>query len=165
VGREGSDLTRELRLAPLTREEAESTAKWRYGPELATYDGVAATVEDMLDPGNQYHSIHLDGEYIGYVCVGPDARAAGLPGVAGVDDIGIGLAPEHVGRGLSRWLLPAVLKSLEERGVLKGAVLRGVVLDWNGRSLSAAQRAGFAVTGEHRVGERRFIVITRPRVV
>jgi ribosomal-protein-alanine N-acetyltransferase len=158
-------LTRALRLAPLTREEAESTAKWRYEPGLATYDGVAAAVEDLLDPGNQYHSIRLDGQYNGYVCVGPDARVAGLPGVAGVDDVGIGLAPEHVGRGLSRWLLPAVLESLEERGVLKGDVLRAVVLDWNGPSVSAARRAGFAVTSEHRVGERRFIVITRPRVV
>ncbi len=28
----------------------------------------------MLDPANHYHSIHLDGEYVGYVCVGADAE-------------------------------------------------------------------------------------------
>jgi ribosomal-protein-alanine N-acetyltransferase len=158
-----NDSTRELRLAPLTREEAELTSKWRYGPELATYDGTAAGIEDMLDPANHYHSIRLDGEYVGYVCVGADARVPDLPAVADVDDIGIGLAPDRVGRGLSRWLLPSVIESLEARGALTGSVLRAVVLDWNGRSLTAAQRAGFALAGEHRVGERRFIVITRPR--
>jgi RimJ/RimL family protein N-acetyltransferase len=59
--------------------------------------------------------------------------------------------------------LPAVIKSLESQGVLTGSVLRAVVLDWNRRSLTAADNAGFTVAGEHRVGDRRFIVITRPR--
>ncbi len=36
---------------------AELTSKWRHGPELATYDGTAAGIEDMLDPANNYHSI------------------------------------------------------------------------------------------------------------
>jgi RimJ/RimL family protein N-acetyltransferase len=158
-----NDPAPELRLAPLTREEAELTSQWRYAPELATYDGTTAAIADMLDPANHYHSIHLDGEYVGYVCVGADARVKGLPGMAGVDDVGIGLAPGRVGRGLSRWLLPAVINSLEARGVLTAPVLRAVVLDWNHRSLTAARRAGFAVADEHRVGERRFIVLTRPR--
>ncbi len=139
------------------------TSRWRYAPELAIYNGTTAAITAMLDPANHYHSIRLDGEYVGYVCVGPDARVKGLPAMAGVDDVGIGLAPGRVGRGLSRWLLPAVVDSLEAGGVLTGSVLRAVVLDCNHRSLAAAQRAGFSVADEHRVGERRFIVLTRPR--
>lgn len=158
-----NDPAQELRLAPLTREEAELTSRWRYTPELATYDGTTAAISEMLDPANRYHSIHLVGDYIGYVCVGADARVKGLPAMAGVDDVGIGLAPGRVGRGLSRWLLPAVINSLEAEGVLTGSVLRAVILDWNQRSLAAAKRAGFAVVGEYLVGERRFIVLTRPR--
>jgi ribosomal-protein-alanine N-acetyltransferase len=154
---------RELRVAPLTRGETELTARWRYGPELAVYDGSAAAIADMLDPGNRYHSIRLGGDYVGYVCVGPDARVPGLPPAPGVDDIGIGLAPEWMGQGLSRRLLPPVIAALDALGVLTGSVLRAVVLDWNGRSLAAARGAGFAATGEHRVGDRRFIVMTRPR--
>jgi RimJ/RimL family protein N-acetyltransferase len=158
-----SDQAPKLRLAPLKRQEAEVTSRWRYAPELAIYNGTTAAIADMLDPANDYHSIHLDDEYVGYVCVGADARVKGLSAMADVDDIGIGLAPDHVGRGLSRWLLPAVINSLEARGVLTGAVLRAVVLDWNRRSLTAAQRAGFAIAGEHHVGDRRFIILIRPR--
>jgi hypothetical protein len=66
-----NDPAQELRLAPLTREEAELTSRWRYAPELATYDGNTAAISEMLDPANRYHSIHLVGDYIGYVCVGP----------------------------------------------------------------------------------------------
>jgi GNAT superfamily N-acetyltransferase len=152
-----------LRLGPLTREEAEWTSRWRYRPELATYDGTANAIAGMLDPANHYHSIRLDGEYVGYVCVGADARVAGLPALAGVDDIGIGLAPDRVGRGLSRWLLPAVITALQARGALSGSLLPAVILDWNHRSITAAQHAGFAVTGEHHVGQRRFLVLTRPQ--
>jgi GNAT superfamily N-acetyltransferase len=136
----GNDATRELQVAPLTRAEAELTSQWRYRPELATYDGTTAAIADMLDPANHYHSIRVDGEYVGYVCVGADARVADLPAMHDVDDIGIGLAPDLVGRGLSRWLLPAVITCLDARGVLRGSVLRAVVLDWNIRSLTAAQR-------------------------
>jgi RimJ/RimL family protein N-acetyltransferase len=159
----GNDATRELQVAPLTRAEAELTSQWRYRPELATYDGTTAAIADMLDPANHYHSIRVDGEYVGYVCVGADARVAGLPALAGVDDIGIGLAPDRVGRGLSRWLLPAVITALQARGALSGSLLPAVILDWNHRSITAAQHAGFAVTGEHHVGQRRFLVLTRPQ--
>ena len=62
-----NDPAQELRLAPLTREEAELTSRWRYTPELATYDGTTAAISEMLDPANRYHSIHLVGDYIGYV--------------------------------------------------------------------------------------------------
>jgi hypothetical protein len=86
------DSAEELRLAPLTRDEAESTSRWRYGPDSATYDGTTDGIGDMLDPANNYHSIRLGGEYVGYVCVGADARIADLAAVAGADDIGIGLA-------------------------------------------------------------------------
>lgn len=155
------DATRELQLAPLSRAEAGLTSQWRYGPELATYDGTTAAIADMLDPANHYHSIRLDGEYLGYVCVGADARVADVPAMPDVDDIGIGLAPDRVGHGLSRWLLPAVITSLHARGVLRGSILRAAVLDWNISSLTAAQHAGFTTAGEHRVGDRRFIVLTR----
>ena len=83
----------------------------------------------------------------------------------GVDDIGIGLAPERVGHGLSRWLLPTVITALRACGALKGSVLRAVILDWNHRSISAAQHAGFAVIGEQHVGQRRFLVLTRAQVI
>ncbi len=28
----------------------------------------------MLDVANRYRAVHVDGEFVGYVCVGPDAR-------------------------------------------------------------------------------------------
>jgi RimJ/RimL family protein N-acetyltransferase len=117
----------------------------------------------MLDPINHYHAIRLGREYVGFVCVGADARVTDLPAAPGVDDIGVGLAPDRVGHGLSRWLLPAVIESLEGLGVLTGSTLRAVILAWNVRSLAAAQRAGFEITGEHVVGNRRFCVLLRPR--
>lgn len=55
-----SDPVPGLRLAPLTRQQAQVTSGWRYAPELAIYNGTTAVITDMLDPANHYHSIHLD---------------------------------------------------------------------------------------------------------
>jgi ribosomal-protein-alanine N-acetyltransferase len=151
-----------ITLAPLNRAETLNILSWRYPAELATYNFDGTELEAMLDPGNLYFAIRRADQLIGYVCLGAEARVPGLEPSAGVDDLGMGLAPEHVGRGLSRWLIPALIGQLREMGALGGHTVRAVILDWNLRSQRAVRAAGFTPIGTVDSREGRFIVMTRP---
>lgn len=130
-----------LEITPMTEAAARSITLWRYEPPYDFYDVPEAEVPVMTDPANNYFAVHADGELVGYVCVGPDARVAGQQADPQVDDIGWGFRPDLTGRGIaSRWI-PEVLELLHD--LLRAPTQRVVIAAWNERSQAAARRLGF----------------------
>ncbi len=92
-----------------------------------------------------------DGTLVGYYCTGEDARVPGLAADDGVVDLGLGMAPDLVGRGHGESFATAVLDDV--RRTQSATALRAVIQTWNSRSLALARRIGFVATGTHRCGE------------
>jgi GNAT superfamily N-acetyltransferase len=125
----------------MTEELARALAGWRYSPPYDFYDGADADVAGMLDPVNGYRGVRLNGEFVGYVCAGPDARVAGQVAMDRVDDIGLGFRPDLTGRGIASAWVPVVIGRLTAQ--LSAPVQRVVIAAWNERSRAVALRAGF----------------------
>lgn len=143
----------------MSEADARAIALWRYEPPYDFYDGSESEVAVMVDPINQYRSIWVAGELVGYVCVGPDARVAGQRPEAEIDDVGYGFRPDLTGRRLASGWLPALFELLD--GMLLAPTQRVIIAAWNERSQVVAQRLGFgdAVKFENRHGD--WVVLTR----
>jgi ribosomal-protein-alanine N-acetyltransferase len=96
---------------------------------------------------------------IGYVCVGSEARVAGMTADENFVDVGLGIRPNITGRGASRALLAATLAALEQ--CLGSDSFRSVVASWNQRAQRAAEHAGFRATGRHENERGSYIVFAR----
>ena len=82
-----------------------------------------------------------DGDLIGFVCFGADARVPGMEPRDAAVDIGWGLRPDLVGQKIGPRLIQAAL------GVHPGARHRIAVLSWNERGRRAPKKCGFVETG------------------
>jgi len=135
-----------LRVRPLQQQEAEAVASWRYQGPWSTYD---------LHPGDEpinaqagYHAVVDDaGSLVGFVCIGQEARVPGLAAEDGITDLGVGMRPDLVGRGLGSAFGAVILDLVHE--LCGDGPLRAVVQSWNERSLRLARRLGFRDTGTH----------------
>jgi len=146
-------MTYELR--PLTAEQGEEMAQWRYPGPWAIYD-----VTGPLDPAEGFWSV-LDGsgDVVGYACFGFEARVPGLAECPGVLDVGVGMRPDLTGQGRGREFAEAVLA--HGHAVSGIARLRAVVQDWNARSRRLLSGLGFVETGTHAVGDVTYVVYER----
>jgi RimJ/RimL family protein N-acetyltransferase len=141
---------------PLTPEQGEVMAGWAYPGPWAVYD-----VTDPIDPAEGFWAVVDEaGEVAGFACFGVEARVPGLDERPGVLDVGVGMRPDLTGQGLGREFARAVLDHGHE---VSGAFrLRAVVQDWNARSRRLLQALGFTETGEHHVGDVRYVIYERP---
>ena len=146
-------MTYELR--PLTAEQGEVMAQWRYPGPWAIYD-----VTGPLDPAEGFWSV-LDenGDVAGYACFGLEARVPGLAERVGVLDVGVGMRPELTGQGRGRDFAEAVLA----HGAAISGIgrLRAVVQEWNARSRRLLTGLGFVETGQHVVGDVPYVIYER----
>ena len=132
-------------IRPLTRDEALAVAAWRYGGELAMYDGEPGQEEALLvrtAEGYGYYALVQNDDFVGYCCFGPEGRVPGQP--AAVDDLldlGGGLRPDLVGKGLGAVGLPVVLAFARERFSPPG--FRTAIASFNRRSIVLCRWAGF----------------------
>jgi len=124
----------------LTADEAERPLGWRYEGRYATYDAAGP-----LGKGRGFFAVEDDGDFVGYGCVGLEARVPGVEEEDGTVDVGYGMRPDLVGQGRGRQFVGAVLAHVVAQH--PGARLRVSILDWNGRSRSVAEAHGFRVTG------------------
>ncbi|HTW11634.1 MAG TPA: VOC family protein [Solirubrobacteraceae bacterium] len=146
-------------VSPFGPTDAEQFAQWRYEGEYSFYDSSPTDADAALKPENRYYAVRRNGELIAHVCVGPEARVAGMKAEPGVDDIGFGLRPDLTGHGEFRTLLPEIMDALVPE--LTAPAQRVVVAAWNDRALSAARHAGFDATGSVVNNLGRWIVLTR----
>lgn len=133
-----------LAVCPMTEGDAAVVAAWRYTGDWSIYN--LASDRGLVDQLACYHSVFLDGELIGFCCVGEAARVRGLPEDPAVVDIGMGMNPALVGQGHGKSFGQVVLSYVEDTH--PDRILRAVVQMWNARSLRLTRSLGFEDAGE-----------------
>lgn len=144
-----------MRARELTPDEVARPLGWRYAEPYAIYDA-----EGPLRRELGFFAVEdADGDFVGFGCVGQEARVPGVEEEAGTVDVGYGMRPDLTGRGLGREFVGAVLAHVDEEH--PSALLRMSILRWNARSRRVAQAHGFRVVGQ--AGEFDVLVREAPR--
>jgi ribosomal-protein-alanine N-acetyltransferase len=135
-------------IRPLTQDEARAAASWRYGGELSMYDGEPGQEDALLvmtAEGYGYYALVLGGEFVGYCCFGSEGRVPGQPAPEDdLLDLGGGVRPDLVGRGLGAVGLPQILAFAREQFSPPG--FRTAIASFNRRSIVLCRWAGFRPT-------------------
>ena len=147
-----------MRVRPLTAADAAAIASWRYPGRYSTYN----FDEPPACRGDTWAVTEKD-ELLGYCCFGAPARVAGAEAARGTLDVGYGLAPDLMGRGLGPRFVGTILEFALAR--FEPERLRLLVLDWNERSRKVAASHGFAVDSVLASDEGPFLVMTRGAVL
>lgn len=131
---------------PLSRQDAEQIARWRYDGPWSAYDFAP---DDGLLTGPDYLAVSGsdDGPLVGFCCAGQEALVPGLRIRDGVLDVGVGMHPRWTGRGHGRQFVSVVLQHYAD--TTSAARFRVVVQSWNQRSLRLTRSVGFVEVGEH----------------
>jgi ribosomal-protein-alanine N-acetyltransferase len=142
------DLPSKLEVRAISRAEASEAASWRYPPPFDLNDGPPDRVDLYMDssPGGfGYYSVVTagTGELVGFSSFGSEARVSGQIPVGGTLDVGFGLRPELVSRGIGAELMRAVLSFGAER--FGPARYRVAIASFNERSRRLCESAGFEV--------------------
>src|SRR5947209_13820236 len=103
-----------LTAGPLTVEDAEAIARWRYQPPYDLYNAgpeeIEAAAQTYADPASCYLGARDDqGTLIAFICFGVEARVPGGDYTEDALDVGCGLRPELTGRGLGPALIQTAL--------------------------------------------------------
>ena len=139
----------------LTVEEAERPLGWRYPEPYTTYDAEGPLGRDL-----GFFAVEDEhGGLVGFGCVGAEARVPGVEEESGTVDVGYGMRPDLIGKGLGREFVGAVVARAAEAD--PSARLRMSILRWNDRSRRVAEAHGFGVVG--RAGEFDVLVREPPR--
>jgi len=151
----------EIEVAPMTQEEAEEIAGWRYEPPYDFYDADAdhRDLAELLDPirrGDTYFSARdTRGALVGFFGFRREGDVVG---------VGVGLRPDLTGRGLGQSLLEAGLAFARDRFGPRRFTL--AVAAFNQRAITVYERAGFVRTRsfEHETngGLCSFVEMERP---
>jgi RimJ/RimL family protein N-acetyltransferase len=143
----------EVRL--LSADDVAAIAAWRYAGRYSTYD-----VDDPAVLERDAWAVTDAGELIGHCVFGAPARVPPATDEPGTLDVGYGLAPELMGRGLGPAFVGVILDFAIER--FEPERLRLYVLDWNERSRKVAAGHGFAVESVLDNEQGRFLSMVRP---
>jgi ribosomal-protein-alanine N-acetyltransferase len=143
-----------MEIRPLTPTEAETVATWRYPGRYSTYD-----VDGPVTPAKGWRAVTHQDELVGYCCFGAEARVPGVDEEEGTLDVGYGLRPDLMGRGLGPSFVGAILDFAVNE--FHPSRLRLLILDWNERSLKVARALGFEEADVVASAEGGFRVMTR----
>lgn len=154
-----------IRLRPIAPAEAVAACRWRYPPPFDYYDLRDEDIEMLLAPDLNYHAgVDGGGRLLGVACFGEDAQVVGGDYGQPALDIGMGLAPGLVGRGLGTAFVRAIVAHGAES--FAPPLLRLSVATFNMRARSVFVKCGFTRTGSFlgtsRHGSREFWIMTRP---
>ena len=144
-----------MQVRRLSEAERAIVGEWRYPGRLSTYE-----LGGPVAPQRPLMAVEHGDELIGYCCFDEEARVPGVEPEEGSLDVGYGLRPDLVGRGLGREFVAAILDYAEAE--FEPARLRLVIVDWNATSRRLAEVLGFS----ERVGvvndQGRFLELVRP---
>jgi [ribosomal protein S18]-alanine N-acetyltransferase len=123
---------------PMTAEDAEAIAAWRYPDPYSFYDADRdpGDLAELLDPSGWGHRY--------FAADDADATLAGLfvfKVADGVAEIGLGLRPDLTGLGLGGTFLAAGMEFAAER--LGASSYALAVAAFNHRAIAVYERAGF----------------------
>jgi ribosomal-protein-alanine N-acetyltransferase len=163
-----ADFAGQLQFTPITSAEARAVLNWRY-PGLPTlYNPSPAELEDdievLLTPAYNYYAVRAEqGLLVGFCCYGSDAQVPGGDySLRNAVDVGLGMNPALVGRGLSHGFLAAILHW--GRHCFAPDYFRATVAAVNVRSQGMFARAGFLITQRFRPPNKdvhEFLVMLR----
>jgi len=150
-----------IHIAPLTRQQAEDIATWRYDAPYDVYDMVGTDPDALLQPAIGYHAVMAGDRLIGFRSFGPDGQVPGWDYDDSALDTGGGLRPELTGRGLGRLAIAAGLAFGRER--FAPPAFRVTVASFNSRALRTVRSLGFEQVGSFEAARdaRRFDVLVR----
>jgi ribosomal-protein-alanine N-acetyltransferase len=150
-----------LDVGPMTQDEAEAIAEWRYDPPYDFYDAVAdhRDLAELLDPvqrGEKYFAARDEnGKLVGYF---------GFVEADGTVGVGVGLRPDLTGRGFGLGFLEQGLAFADK--LFAPQRFRLIVAKFNVRAITVYERAGFVATRtyEHETngGVFSFVEMQRP---
>ena len=143
-----------MQVRDLTPADALDIAGWRYPGRESTYD-----VAEVVTPEDGFHAIEHEGRLTGYCCFGAEARVPGVDEQEGTLDIGYGMRPELVGRGLGQTFVGAILAFAID--TFAPSRLRLLILDWNERSRRVAEALAFEQDGSVTNDNGTFLVLVR----
>ena len=104
--------------------------------------------------GARCSAVLEDERLVGFCCLGSEARVPGLRQRDGVLDVGAGLRPDLVGRGLGARFLTAVMDHAWTEDPT--ATLRVCIAEFNLRAQRTVLFIGFAPAGEQPTSGRTF---------
>jgi RimJ/RimL family protein N-acetyltransferase len=130
-----------LAIFPITESQARVASAWQYAAPYSMYDGDPAEWPRYLQPGYRYHAVLDHDELIGHCCFGEDARVPGGRYVDDALDVGAGMRPDLVGKGLGRAFLTAVLDFGRSRYAARS--FSATVAAFNHRALTLCRSVGF----------------------
>lgn len=147
----------EWSVRPLRAGEGAQVGAWTYPPPFDIYEVGTDAGEPSAKAG--YLAVVDDTDaLVGFVVLGSEARVPGLEVVPGVVDIGVGMRPDLVGRGLGRKLGRAIGRMVNTRPEPHARI---VVKKWNQRSLRLARALGFEPTTEIENDAGAFLILER----
>lgn len=135
-------------ISPITDELARRVVGWRYDPPYDVYNLSAEDEKALMNPIYRYHQVQdSSGNLVGFCCYGEDACVPGGDYEVGEPsclDVGVGLHPDLVGKGLGTEFVQAVLEHAAE--IYRPENFRVTVAEFNQRSLKTFRRLGFKET-------------------
>jgi ribosomal-protein-alanine N-acetyltransferase len=143
-----------LEIPPASAETFAAIETWRYQPPYNFYDG---DVEPVLNPERFYEALDDRGELVGNLYFEEKGDAL---------EIGLGLRPDLVGRGLGLDFVRAGVEFGRERFRPARVILN--VATFNERAIKVYERAGFREVGRHvrsfeRFGDVEFVEMEEQR--
>jgi RimJ/RimL family protein N-acetyltransferase len=151
-------VTGRLSVRRLTSADAEAIATWRYPGRESTYDELEPVTSER-----GYWAVTRGSELVGKCCFGVPARVPPVEEEEGTLDVGYGLRPDLVGKGLGPAFVEAILDFA--RGEFAPSRFRVLILDWNRRSQKVAAALGFREDEVIASSEGDFVVLTRPATI
>ncbi|WP_048745135.1 GNAT family N-acetyltransferase [Paenibacillus sp. P22] len=145
----------------MTVSHAREIARWSYAPPYDFYDMGEddETVEELM----RYTAVLKGDGLFGFYCLGSWAQVPAGRGLgyyregSGAVDIGLGMNPEHAGRGEGKRFVSYV--AAEAVRIASPSLLRLTVASFNLRAKKVYERLGFRVVGKFRSGTAEFEVM------
>jgi len=137
-----------MNINPMTREYSRMISNWKYSGEYSFYDHSDQNTESFID-GAHYACTNKDGDLIGYLCFGGDARIPTVEQDAyddGFLDIGLGLRPDLCGQGYGLSFIENGLDFAQR--MFNTEQFRLSVAAFNERAVKVYKKAGFIVEQE-----------------
>jgi len=135
-------------IQPLSEHDANHIATWQYETPYSIYNPSTKDIPALLDPSNRYYSVqHESGRLFGYCCFGKDATVPGgeyTVSEPDVVDVGLGMNPELVGKGLGKVYVEAILQFAAT--AFEPSRFRVSIAEFNLRSQSTFLGLGFVKT-------------------
>jgi RimJ/RimL family protein N-acetyltransferase len=155
-------------IQPINQQDANDIASWQHESPYAIYNLSLQDIPVLLDSNNRYFAVKDEtGRTIGYCCFSAEARVPGgeyHDSEPLVVDVGVGMHPGMVGKGLGSAFVAAILRFATEE--FNPGRFRVSIAAFNKRSQKTFLKLGFVETfsfGRESDG-KRFVQLERDAI-